>query len=71
MAQLPALFLSATEFAKTHQMGVKQVYKRLDLGDLPEVEREAEVGKRYVNLVLLAEWLREGKVTLSNLSNRK
>ncbi len=71
MALLPALYLSAPEFAKMHKIGVDQVYARLDCGDFPEVDKECEAGKRYVNLVLLADWLRDGRVTLSDLNKHK
>lgn len=71
MASLPALFLPAQDFADMHKMHVDQVYQRLNCGDFPEVEKQCEAGKRYVNLVLLADWLKDGRVTLTDLNKHK
>lgn len=65
------VWMSVKDFCESHDMSAPVVNARLDCGDLPEIEKEADSGKRYVNMVLLAEWAAQGKVVLSDLKKLK
>ncbi len=66
-----SVMMSVADFAKANSMGIQQVNARLDCGDFPEIEKEAESGKRYVNMIMLAEWAAEGRIVLSDLSKEQ
>ncbi len=65
-----SVWMSVKDFSEAHSMSTVQVNARLDCGDLPEIEKAVEGGKRYVNMVLLAEWASEGRIILSDLSKK-
>ncbi|WP_283131593.1 hypothetical protein [Enterovibrio norvegicus] len=68
MTALPALFMSVPLFARTHGMSERQVLDRLDNLDLPEIPKAISGGKRYVDLVELAERMKADQFCLSDLS---
>ena len=68
MAALPALFMSVPLFAKYHGMSVHQVLARLNNHDLPEIDKEGDTGKRYVDMVELYERMEAGQFKLSDLT---
>ncbi|WP_250132662.1 hypothetical protein, partial [Vibrio crassostreae] len=70
MPMLPALFMSVPLFARSHGMSERQVLDRLDNADLPEVEKELDAGKRYVDLVELAARMEAGQFKLSILRKK-
>ncbi|EIA0806112.1 hypothetical protein M2H12_15000 [Vibrio vulnificus] len=71
MAGFEPAFVSVKSFAEAHDLEPEAVRKYLDRGDLPEIEKENEKGKRYVNMELVRQWAREGKIYLSDLSRKK
>lgn len=71
MARLEPAFVSVKTFAEAHDLEPEAVRKYLDRGDLPEISKENERGKRYVNMELVREWASEGKLHLSDLNKTK
>lgn len=70
MPMLPALFMSVPLFARSHGMSERQVLDRLDNADFPEVEKEIDAGKRYVDLIELATRMESGQFKLSDMRKR-
>ncbi|HDY8229152.1 TPA: hypothetical protein RQL15_003715 [Vibrio vulnificus] len=65
---LMVTFMTATEYARLSKMGVKQLKKRMDLGEIPEVLHMREGGTRYVDCVRLAERQLRNELVFSDLS---
>ena len=62
-------FMSVTEFARWTKMGVRQVKKRMDIGEIPEVITGKVNSTRYVDLVALVRLMEAGDFVLSDLSD--
>ncbi|WP_394126958.1 hypothetical protein [Vibrio hepatarius] len=65
---LTVQFMAATEYARVSKMGIKQLKKRMDIGEIPEVIHMREGGSRYVDCVRLVERQLRGELVFSDLS---
>ena len=62
-------FMSVAEFARHTKMGVRQIKKRMDIGEIPEVITGKVNSTRYVDLVALVRSMEAGNFVLSDMSD--
>ena len=62
-------FMSVAEFARHTKMGVRQIKKRMDIGEIPEVMTGKAKSTRYVDLVALVHLMDSGDFVLSDMSD--
>ncbi|MFZ3515066.1 hypothetical protein LC147_18415 [Vibrio harveyi] len=61
-------YMKVTLYSRKSGMGVKQIKKRMDIGEIPEVIHLREGGDRYVDCVRLEERQLRGELVFSDLS---